>query len=124
MAFDCGLEYLGYTLNKQLIPGPDLTNQIVGVLIRFRENRLHLWETLRQCFTKSGFLNISKAYFDSCGGKATTSAINLLITRCVFMYLEVHHHQFVTIMHSKELQLTISPVLSRSCQDTDEEFLC
>ena len=40
VAFDCGLEYLGYALNKQLIPGPDLTNQIVGVLIRFREEKV------------------------------------------------------------------------------------
>ena len=35
--FDCSVEYLVYALKKQLIPGPDLTNQIVGVLIRFRE---------------------------------------------------------------------------------------
>ena len=39
MVFDCSAEYLGYALNKQLIPGPDLTNQIVGVLIRFREEQ-------------------------------------------------------------------------------------
>ena len=39
VVFDCSAEYLGYALNKQLIPGPDLTNQIVGVLIRFREEQ-------------------------------------------------------------------------------------
>ena len=40
VVFDCSLEYLRYALNKQLIPGPDLTNQIVGVLIRFREEQV------------------------------------------------------------------------------------
>ena len=40
VVFDCSSEYLGYALNKQLIPGPDLTNQIVGVLIRFREEQV------------------------------------------------------------------------------------
>ena len=40
VVFDCSAEYLGYALNKQLIPGPDLTNQIVGVLIRFREKQV------------------------------------------------------------------------------------
>ena len=40
VTFDCSEEYLGYALNKQLIPGPDLTNQIVGVLIRFREEQV------------------------------------------------------------------------------------
>ena len=38
--FDYSVEYLGYALNKQLIPGPNLTNQIVGVLIRFREEQV------------------------------------------------------------------------------------
>ena len=37
--FDCSAEYLGYALNKQLIPGPDLTSQIFGMLIRFREEQ-------------------------------------------------------------------------------------
>ena len=40
VVFDCSVEYLRYSLNKQLIPGPDLTNQIVGVLIRFREEQV------------------------------------------------------------------------------------
>ena len=40
--FDCSAEYLGHALNKQLIPGLDLTKQIVGVLIRLGKNRLLL----------------------------------------------------------------------------------
>ena len=42
LGFDCSAEYLGYALNKQLIPGPDLTNQMVGVLIRFRQEQVAL----------------------------------------------------------------------------------
>ena len=30
-------EHHGVSINKELLPGPDLTNQIVGVLLRFRE---------------------------------------------------------------------------------------
>ena len=40
VVFDCSVEYLGYALSKQLIPGRDLTNQIVDVLIRFREEQV------------------------------------------------------------------------------------
>ena len=43
VVFDCIVEYFGYTLNKQLIPGPDLTNQIVGVLTRFGEEQVSLF---------------------------------------------------------------------------------
>ena len=33
-------EYRGTSLNSQLISGPDLTNQLVGVLTRFREKQV------------------------------------------------------------------------------------
>ena len=40
VVFDCGAEYRGKTLNAELISGPDLTNQLVGVLNRFREGKI------------------------------------------------------------------------------------
>ena len=38
--FDCSAEFGGTSLNKQLIVGPHLTNQLVGVLTRFREEHI------------------------------------------------------------------------------------
>ena len=40
VVFDCSVEYFGYALDKQLIPGPYHTNQIIGVLTRFREEQV------------------------------------------------------------------------------------
>ena len=37
VVFDCTAKYQGYCLNQELIQGPDLTNQLVGVLLRFRQ---------------------------------------------------------------------------------------
>ena len=37
---DCSLEFNGVLLNNTLRKGPDLTNSLVGVLMRFRENML------------------------------------------------------------------------------------
>ena len=38
MGFDCGAKYHGTSINHQLLQGPDLmTNPLVGVLIRFRQ---------------------------------------------------------------------------------------
>ena len=40
VVFDCSVKYRGTSLNNQLISGPDLTNQLVGVLTRFREEQV------------------------------------------------------------------------------------
>ena len=37
VVFDCSTEYQGRSLNNELMSGPNLTNQIIGVFIRFRE---------------------------------------------------------------------------------------
>ena len=37
--FDCSVEYQGKSINKEL-PGPDLTNQIIGILTRFCEEKI------------------------------------------------------------------------------------
>ena len=38
VVFDCSAEFKEISLNKNLMSGPDLTNQIVGVLTRFHED--------------------------------------------------------------------------------------
>ena len=40
VAFDCSAECTEQSINKELMAGPDLTNQIVGILIRFRQERI------------------------------------------------------------------------------------
>ena len=40
VVFDCSVKYKSTSRNNQLISGPDLTNQLVGILTRFREEQL------------------------------------------------------------------------------------
>ena len=42
VVFDCASKHKGMSLNDQLLTGPDLTNSIVGVLMRFREEQVAL----------------------------------------------------------------------------------
>ncbi len=37
VVFDCGATYKGTSLNSQLLQGPNLTNSLVGVLLKFRQ---------------------------------------------------------------------------------------
>ena len=40
MVFDLCAEYKETSLKKELLPGPDLTNQVIGVLMRFIEEHV------------------------------------------------------------------------------------
>ena len=40
VVFDCSAELNGWSINKELLPSPDLTNKLVGVLTKFRENKV------------------------------------------------------------------------------------
>ena len=40
VVFDCSAEYAGRSINKELMSGPDLTNQIIGTLIKFRQGKI------------------------------------------------------------------------------------
>ena len=36
VVFDCSARYIGTCLNDHLLPGPDITNSLIGVLLLFR----------------------------------------------------------------------------------------
>lgn len=42
VVFDCAAQYANTSLNKEVSQGPDLTNKLLGVLLRFREHRVAL----------------------------------------------------------------------------------
>ncbi|KAJ8023742.1 hypothetical protein HOLleu_36272 [Holothuria leucospilota] len=42
VVFDCAAEFEGKSLNSQLLQGPDFTNNLVGVLTRFRQEKIGL----------------------------------------------------------------------------------
>ena len=48
--FDLSAEYHGVSINRVLLPGPDLTNQIVGVFLSFREESISLTGDIEAMF--------------------------------------------------------------------------
>ena len=50
VVFDCSAKYYGTSLNDQLLQGPDLTNSLVGVLSRFREDKVALMSDVEAMF--------------------------------------------------------------------------
>jgi len=50
IVFDCAARYNGVSLNSQLLQGPDLTNTLVGVLIRFHEESIAIMSDIEGMF--------------------------------------------------------------------------
>lgn len=50
MVFDCGATYQGRSLNSELLQGADLTNTIIGVLLRFRLEPVDLIADIKSMF--------------------------------------------------------------------------
>lgn len=42
VVYDCSAEYQGFSLNNQLLQGPDYVNNLAGVFIRFRKDKVAL----------------------------------------------------------------------------------
>lgn len=50
IVFDCSLKFKGICLNDRLWKGPDLTNSLVGVLLRFRNNHIAVSGDIEKMF--------------------------------------------------------------------------
>lgn len=61
VVFDCGAVYQGRSLNSELLQGPDLTNSLIGVLLRFRREPIALMADIRSMFHQ---VRVSKSDID------------------------------------------------------------
>lgn len=50
VVFDCSLKYEGKCLNDELLQGPDLTNSLIGVLLRFRQGQIAISADIEKMF--------------------------------------------------------------------------
>lgn len=63
VVFDCSADYAGGCVNKILLKGPDLTNQIVGVLCRFREEQIVVTADIEAMYYQVSIPPDQRSYF-------------------------------------------------------------
>ena len=52
VVYDCAASYKGHSLNENLLQGPDLTNSLVGVLTRFRQDHVAVMADIEAMFSQ------------------------------------------------------------------------
>ncbi|XP_071479632.1 uncharacterized protein [Diadema antillarum] len=52
VVFDCSAEYGDFSLNRELLQGPDLANKLFGVLTRFRQDRVAMQADIEGMFSQ------------------------------------------------------------------------
>ena len=50
MVFDCSAKFNGRSISEELLSGPDLTNQLVDVLIRFCQEQVAVGGDIESIF--------------------------------------------------------------------------
>ena len=50
IVFDCAAQFQGTSLNDHVYRGPDLTNKLIGVLLRFRQDHIALMADIEGMF--------------------------------------------------------------------------
>ena len=50
VVLDCAAKFLGVSLNDMLLPGPDLNNNLIGALMRFREEPVAVFADIESMF--------------------------------------------------------------------------
>lgn len=71
VVFDSSAEFKGTSLNKELLPGQDLMNSLIGVLFRFRHHEVGVMADMNKCFTRSMWTLNTEISCVSCGLRTT-----------------------------------------------------
>ena len=91
VVFDCSTELNVSSINEELLTGPDLANKLVGILTKFRENKVAVMTDIEKMYFQIFLAEQHRSYFDFYDGRKLISQRSQLIMRCVSIYLEVFH---------------------------------
>ncbi len=69
VVFECNASYQGFSLNGQLLQGPNLTNTLIGVLTRFRKEPIAMMADIESMFyqVRVPILSVVGSVYDPLG---------------------------------------------------------
>jgi hypothetical protein len=96
--YDCSAKYQGTSLNDNLLQGPNLTNTLIGTLLRFRENEIAIVGDIESMFYQVRVDENDTNYLKFLWFKDGNVENEVVEHKMLVTYLEQSHHQVVQIM--------------------------
>ena len=88
IVFDCSAKFKGVSLNDCLLQGPDLTNSLLGVLLRFRKERFAFSCDIQKMYYQFRVPKSDRNYMGFfCGGSMVIVVGSHVFYVCVFIRL-------------------------------------
>ena len=97
VVFDCAAKYRNTSLNDQLLQDPDLTNKLIGVLLRFRQEPIALTSDVDAMFHQVRVDPKACNALRFCGGQTLILRNLQKNIKCKYIYLEPHLPQAVRV---------------------------
>ena len=113
VVFNCSAEFNRRSITKELIPGPDLANQLVNVLTRFRENKVVFMADVEKMYFQIFVAEEHQCLLRFLWWKNGSILDEQLFMRCVCICLLAYHLELTAInienkhVYGKEAEETL-----------------
>ena len=97
VVFDCSAEHPGTSINNELMSGPDLTNQIISVLLRFRQERVAFKADIEAMFYQVRIPPEQRSYLKFLWWKNSNTREEIIDLEMCAHSAAFHCHHAVTI---------------------------
>ena len=91
VVFNCSAKLNGRSINKELLPGPDLANKLVGVLAKFRENKVAFMADIEKMYFQIFVAEQHRSLLQFLWWKEGNISDKPNDYEMCYMYLEVFH---------------------------------
>lgn len=102
--FDSSATFEGVSLISELLSGPQLTKSLLGVLVRFRKERIGIMTDIQKMFYSFTVRDDHRNYLSFLWYREKKLRRTSLNTACGFMCLGTNHHHPLQTMHYTKLR--------------------
>ena len=101
-------KFHGTSLNKSLLTGPDLLQDLIHVLLRFREHQFAVSTDIEGMFLQVGVPECDQPSLRFCGGRTPQQMLYCINTRAIYLGLKTRPHALTMHCNARHETMSVS----------------